>query len=128
MSDVRPRRTGEGSPPLIKVMADTAAMGEQIDVLEGRVLRLEVELASLRALVVKLGAPAPAPAPAPAAVPGRTSRRPAAGPPPLPPPPEIREGRASLSPRKASRRSIVDISETAELIESIPPPPRAPRR
>lgn len=126
MSDVRPRRTGEGSPPLIKVMADTAAMGEQIDVLEGRVLRLEVELASLRALVVKLGAPAPAPAPA--VVPGRTSRRPAAGPPPLPPPPEIREGRASLSPRKASRRSIVDISETAELIESIPPPPRAPRR
>ena len=126
MSDVRSRRTGEGSPPLIKVMADTAAMGEQIDVLEGRVLRLEVELASLRALVVKLGAPAPASAPA--AVPGRTSRRPAAGPPPLPPPPEIREGRASLSPRKASRRSIVDISETAELIESIPPPPRAPRR
>ena len=48
MSDVRPRRTGEGSPPLIKVMADTAAMGEQIDVLEGRVLRLEVELASPR--------------------------------------------------------------------------------
>ena len=118
MSDVRARRTGEGSPPLIKVMADATAMREQIDALEGRVLRLEAELSSLRALLAQLGAPAPAPTKI-------TTRRPAAGPPPLP---EIREGRASLSPRKASRRSIVDVSETAELLESIPPPPRAPRR
>jgi hypothetical protein len=120
MSDVRARRTGEGSPPLIKVMADAAAMREQIDALEGRVLRLEGELAALRAIVAKLPAPAPAPRTA--------SRRPAGGPPPLPPMPEIRDGRASAAPRKASRRSIVDVSETAELIESIPPPPRPPRR
>ncbi|CAN5869326.1 hypothetical protein BH11MYX4_BH11MYX4_09340 [soil metagenome] len=119
MSDVRARRTGEQSPPLVKVMAETTEMRAQIDALEGRVLRLEAELATMRASLAKLTAPAP-----------RPSKRPGAGvPPPLPPMTEILAGSVSTAPRKAgSRRSIVDISETAELIESIPPPPRAPRK
>ena len=122
MSDVRARRTGEQSPPLVKMMAETTEMRAQIDALEGRVLRLEAELATMRASLAKLTAPATT---AP-----RPSKRPGAGvPPPLPPMTEILAGSVSTAPRKAgSRRSIVDISETAELIESIPPPPRAPRK
>jgi len=122
MSDVRARRNGEQSPPLVKVMAEASAMREQIDALEGRVLRLESELTALRAELAKLTA-ASATAP-------RSSKRPGpAGPPPLPATPEVRTAGVSLAPRKThSRRSIVDISETAELLESIPPPPRAPRK
>lgn len=127
MSDVRSRRTGEHNAQLIKVMVDAAAMREQVDALEGRVLRLESELAALRASVGKMAAPV-----AVSIAPRPTSKRPAAmGPPPLP---AVTEARPSLQPRKpggagaGGRRSIVDISETAELLESIPPPPRAPRK
>jgi hypothetical protein len=102
MSDARSRRTGDHNPQLIKLAADAAVMREQMDALEGRVLRLEAELAAVRASAAK----------------GR--------PPPLP---TITVGKSSVPPRKAtSRRAVVDISEIAELVESIPPPPRAPRR
>jgi hypothetical protein len=105
MADARSRRPGDQNSQLTKVLADAAAMREQIDALEGRVLRLESELAAVRATVAKRAAVMPPPLPA------------------------ITVTRPSLQPRKSGgRRSIVDISEIAELVESIPPPPRAPRK
>ena len=90
---------------LAKLMADGAAMREQIDRLEARVARLEAELAPTRA------SPGPSPSP--------TKRSAAHGPPPLP--------RMSPSvpavPKSVGRRSVVDVSEIAELVESRPPPP-----
>ncbi len=118
MADARSRRTGEHSPQLIKLTLDLAAMREQIDALEGRVLRLESELATARANAAS--------APAAPAVPRPTSRRPAPlGPPPLP---VMKAAMPSIPARRVGRRSIVDISEIAELVESIPPPPRTPRK
>lgn len=122
MADARARRTGEHNPQIISLIADAAAMREQMAALEGRVLRLESELAAARANADRATMPlAPRP----------TTKRPAPlveahrGPPPLPPtvitamPP---------SRRSAGRRSIVDISEIAELVESIPPPPPRSKR
>lgn len=123
MPDARGRRTGDPSAQVIKLAADAAAMREHIDELEGRVLRLESELAVMRASVTKLTAPV-----ALSSAPRPTSRRPT---PIVPPPlPAITASRPSAPPRKAGgRRSFVDISEAAELLlESIPPPPRPPRK
>ena len=129
--DPRSRRTGEHNAQVIKLMADAVVMREQIDALEGRLLRLESELAAMRASIAKLTAPVAV------SIAPRASKRPAPlGPPPLPP---GTAARPSMQPRRpgaggasgpasGGRRSIVDISETAELLESIPPPPRAPRK
>ena len=116
MADVRTRRTGEHNTVIIKLMADARAMQDRVDALEGRMLRLETELASSRKASVK---------PATSAAPRPASRRPApGGPPPLPP---LIPGMPML-PRSVGRKSIVDISEIAELVESVPPPaPRSKR-
>lgn len=128
MADPRSRRTGEHNAEVIKLTTDAVAMRERMDALEGRVLRLEAELSTLRASLAKMAAPV-----AVSIAPRPTSKRPGAlGPPPLP---GSAPARPSLQPRKSipggaggGRRSFVDISDTAELIESIPPPPRAPRK
>ena len=126
MADARARRTGEHNPQIISLMADAAAMREQMAALEGRVLRLESELAAARANAGRATMPlAPRP----------TTKRPAPlveahrGPPPLPPT-VITAAMPSMPPsrRSAGRRSIVDISEIAELVESIPPPPPRSKR
>lgn len=98
MAEVRSKRPGELNPQLAKLVADASAMREQINKLEARVLRLETELASAR----------------------KPSKRPPphVGPPPLP--------RQSVIPKASRRRSVVDISEIAELVESMPPPPPRP--
>jgi hypothetical protein len=122
MADARSRRTGEHDPQLIALMADAASMREAMDALAGRVLRLEAELAALRA-----GQARPAAAAGVTVPPRPTSKRPAPlGPPPLP---ADVAARPSSQPRKAAgARNVVDISEIAELVDSVPPPPRAPRR
>lgn len=110
MADLRSRKTGDHNPQIVKLMMEAAAMREQIDGLEARVLRLEAEIASTRA---KPAVARPA------------SRRPAAmGPPPLP------KMMPSMPPKAVGgRRSVVDISEIAELVESVPPPaPSRPRK
>lgn len=126
MADARSRKTGEHSAQLAVVLADLVAMRAQIKALEERVVRLEAELA--------------------AAGTSRASKRPPAGPPPLP------KGTPSTMPampklpsipvttasspassrshqeRPGARKSVVDISEIAELVESIPPPVPRPRK
>ena len=120
MADSRSRKTGEHNAQLVRLMADAVAMRAQIAALEERVLRLEAEVAAGRVT---------------------GSKRPPAGPPPLPkglpqamPPmpkmpavPAAPSGGPS-SARAGGRRSIVDISEIAELVESIPPPVPRPRK
>jgi hypothetical protein len=114
MADPRSRKTGEHNPTIIKLLSDAVAMREKLEALEARVLRLEAELAT------------------------RSSKRPGpAGPPPLPKTsPSIVPKTAGTTagttgtsmpalPKTGGRRSIVDISEIAELVESMPPP--APR-
>ena len=112
MADPRSRRTGEYNAQIIKLLADAVAMRERIDALEGRVMRLEAELSVTRK------SPVPRPA----------GRRPASGgPPPLPPTGSTGPVMAPLS-KPGGRKSIVDISEIAELVDSIPPPlPRSKR-
>lgn len=115
MADARSRKTGEQNPQLIRLIADAVAMRAQLAALEERVLRLEAEVAAGRAT--------------------RGSKRPpTAGPPPLPKGPVMPKmpslpvAPASM-PKPGGRRSIVDISEIAELVESIPPPmPPRPRK
>lgn len=115
MPEPKSRKTGEHNGTLIKLTADGVAMREQLAVLEARILRLEAELATMRknaAAAVKTPRPSFAPPEAPR--PGKIS----AGPPPLPRP---TGSRSAVAPR----RSFVDISDIAELVESTPPP--APR-
>ena len=129
MADPRSRRTGEHNPQIIRLIADAAAMREHIDVLEARIARLEAEVAAGRRAGPATSAPAAAApvATAPAAM--RPSKRPAAGPPPLPSkiPPAVPAMPAAM-PKLGGRRSVVDISEIAELVESIPPPAPGPPR
>jgi hypothetical protein len=119
MADARSRKTGEHNAQLVRLIADAVAMRAQIAALEERVGRLEAEVASARA--------------------ARPSKRPPAGPPPLPKGmpstmpampkmPSIPAGPSSGMPKAGGRRSVVDISEIAELVESIPPPIPRPRK
>lgn len=112
MADARSKRTGEHSSDLVRLATDAAHMRAQLAALESRVASLEAELSTARKSV------APRPSKRPAAT-GRLV------PPPLPP-----GGGVVMpsGPRSAGRRSIVDISEIAELVESLPPPPRTPRK
>ena len=119
MADPRSRRTGEHNAQIVKLMADAAEMRDRIDMLEGRVVRLEEELSSARKSTKSVSIAAAPAAPRP------TTKRPSTGgPPPLPqmhpamPPPS----------KSGGRKSIVDISEIAELVESIPPPAPRSRR
>jgi hypothetical protein len=104
-------------------------MRDQIASLEGRVLRLESELAAVLALVSAGAAVRPSmrPSKAPAATPRPAHAAKRGGPPPLPGVGASAPGR-SIAPRAGAKRGDIDISELAELVESIPPPPRAPRR
>jgi hypothetical protein len=125
MADPRSRRTGEHNPQIVRLMADAAAMREQIDALEARIFRLEAAVAAGRKTAATPPSPSPASIP-PAATP--PSKRPAAGPPPLPKVfPTIPTMPAAMN-KAGGRRSVVDISEIAELVESIPPPAPGPPR
>jgi hypothetical protein len=126
MADPRSRRTGEHNPQIVGLIADAAAMREHIDALEARILRLEAEVAAGRRIPA---ATSPATMPPSAA---RPSKRPPLGPPPLPrvPPtvPAMPAAMPAAMSKAGGRRSIVDISEIAELMESIPPPAPGPPR
>jgi len=106
MADVRSKRTGEYNAQIVTLMADAASMREHIAALEARIVRLESAAASARKATSVAAPPRPAPP---------------VGPPPLP---KIKPA----IPKPVSRRSVVDISEIAELVESIPPPPPRSRR
>lgn len=133
MADVRTKRTGEYNAQIVTLMADAASMRDHIAALEARIVRLESAAASARKATSVAAPPRPAPAPppmppaapspAPAPSAERSSKRPPApvGPPPLP-------KMMPAIPKPVSRRSVVDISEIAELVESIPPPPPRSRR
>jgi hypothetical protein len=120
MAEPKGRKTGEHNALILKLMADAAAMREHIDSLEGRILRLEAELAAMRkGSTVAQPSKAPPRVSMPPAEAPRPSKRPL-GPPPLP-----RITGSMTSVRPGGRRSFIDISDTAELLESMPPP--APR-
>ena len=88
MVEPKSRKTGEHNALIVKLIADGAAMREQLGALEARVLQLEA-----------------------------ASKRP----PPLP-----RPTGSTAAVKPVGRRSVVDISEIAELVQSMPPPlPRA---
>ena len=113
MAEPRSKRTGEHNAEIVKLLTDAASMRERMQALEARVLRLEAELAS-----AKNSARPPAPT---SIAPRPSTKRPAGGgPPPLPSPSMM-----PVIPKQSGRRSVVDISEIAELVESMPPP--APR-
>ncbi|MDB4937045.1 MAG: hypothetical protein JWP87_4017 [Labilithrix sp.] len=112
MADPRTRKTGEHNANLVKLIADGVAMRERIEALEARVARLEAELA---------------------ARPSATKRPAPVGPPPLPKMPSVAPRPSSGAsmpalPKSSGRRSVVDISEIAELVDSIPPPAPRPRK
>jgi hypothetical protein len=121
------RKTGEHNADTVKLIADAVAMREQIASLEGRVLRLESELAAVLALVSAGAAVAVRPSKAPPGIPRPAHAAKRGGPPPLPGVGAAAAGR-SIAPRAGAKRGDIDISELAELVESIPPPPRAPRK
>jgi hypothetical protein len=116
MSEPKSRKTGEHNALIVKLMADGAAMREHIDALEARMLRLEAEVANLRKAAAAPSKAAPRASILPAEPP-RASKRPIAGPPPLP-----RITAAMNAVKAGGRRSFVDISDIAELVESMPPP------
>ena len=119
MVEPKSRKTGEHNGNIIKLMADAVAMRAQIDGLEARILRLEAELATLRNTAdtsTKAPPRASLPVSADSLRPGK--RGGAGGPPPLP---RITGSMGAVG----GRRSFVDISDIAELVESMPPP--APR-
>ena len=120
-------RTGDHSD-MVRLANEASALREQVGTLEERIQRIETELALvLEHVGVRLTI---RPSKLPPGV--RTSKRPPrVGPPPLPP----IEGGArskSIAPKsiapKGRKSQTIDISEIAELVESLPPPPRAPRR
>jgi hypothetical protein len=123
------RKTGEHNADTVKMMADAVAMRERIVALEARVLRLESELTAVLALVGGGAAVSVTarPSKGPPAVPRPPNTAKRGGPPPLPGAGAAPPAR-SLVPRAGAKRGDIDISELAELVESIPPPPRAPRR
>jgi hypothetical protein len=119
MAEPKGRKTGEHNGNIVKLMADGIAMREQLDALEARILRLEAELATLRksAAAAEKGPRISLP---PTEAP-RPGKRGGLGPPPLP--------RITGSmPAVGGRRSFVDISDIAELVESLPPPPPRPKK
>jgi hypothetical protein len=117
MAEPRGRKSGEDNVPMAKLIADGAAMREQIDALEARMLRLEAEVATMRKSAAA-AQKAPRVSIPPAANAPRPSKRPGPlGPPPLP------RLTGSMGAVKGGRRSFVDISDIAELVESMPPPP-----
>jgi len=121
MAEPKSRKTGEHNGLIVKLMAEGAAMREHIDALEARMLRLEAEVATMRKSAPATPKAPPRATVPPAAPPRPASKRPGGlGPPPLP---RITGSMAAAKP--AGRRSVVDISDIAELVESMPPP--APR-
>ncbi len=117
MAEPKSRKTGEHNGNIVKLMADGIAMRAQIDGLEARILRLEAELANLRQSAAVAENTAPRALPPPEAP--RAGKRGSVRPPPLP------RMTGSMAAVTGSRRSFVDISDIAELVESMPPP--APR-
>ena len=103
MAEPRSRRTGEHNAEIVKLLADAAQMRTRLAALESRVEKLEKELASARKGTVA-GARAPV------------------VPPPLP-----RMSAAPPLPKSTGRKSVVDISEIAELVDSLPPPTQPSR-
>jgi hypothetical protein len=124
MAEPKSRKTGEHNGLIVKLLADGAAMREQIDALEARMLRLEAEVATMRK---EAAAAVPAKAPPRVSIPPaeapRPSKRPGAGPPPLP------RLTGSMGAVKPGRKSMsIDISDIAELVESMPPPAPRPKK
>ncbi len=111
----RSRKTGEHNPQIVRLIADAAAMREQIAALEERVLRLEAEVAAGRARASKR--PPPGPPPLPKTMPALPTMPPISG---------MAAGMTTKATTRGGRKSIVDISEIAELVDSIPPPAPAP--
>ena len=110
MAEPKSRKTGEHNLLVMKLTAEGVAMREQIDGLEARMLRLEAEVATMRKNV---------------AVAPRASKRPGAGPPPLP---RLTGSMGAVAPARKVSMSSIDVSEIAELVESLPPPvPRSKR-
>jgi hypothetical protein len=102
MAEPKGRKTGEHNALIVKLIADGAAMREQIGALEARLRKLEAQMATTSTSTST----------------GTAGNK---QPPPLPRP----VGPVAAA-KLGGRRSVVDISEIAELVESIPPPiPRA---
>ena len=114
MAEPRSRRTGEHNAQIVKLQVEAAQMRAQLVALEARVERLEAELKAARK---GTGAGAG----------GGTPGAKVVVPPPLPP--TVRHSMPSL-PKSTGRKSVVDISEIAELvIDSTPPATtRSPRK
>lgn len=126
------RRTDEFNKDVIELRMELAKMRATVTALEERVAVLERDLAAAR------GGKTPAPPlSSPSGIPrpgAPTIKKPtkSAGPPPLPgmPPnmPALPKS-AATSSKHPGKRSYVDISEIAELVDSVPPPPtRGTRR
>ncbi len=130
MADPRSRKTSEHNAQLVGLVADAVAMRAQIAALEKRVQRLEAELAASRVSVNK--APGAGPPPLPKGPQGAAATGAAPAIPrtaALPKMPAVAPAPAGATSARGSRRSVVDISEIAELVDSIPPPPSArPRK
>lgn len=139
MAESRTKRTGEHDADVLKLAADSAMMRERLAALEARVAMLEAEVSALRGGAAASTATPSRPGSASATI-ARPSKRPPAPsastsggrmPPPLPPGGGMPVGtsRVAMPPSaKGGRRSVVDISEIAELVESMPPPPHSPRK
>lgn len=124
MAEPKSRKTGEHNLLIVKLTVEGAAMREQIDSLEARMLQLEAEVAAMRKDAAAANRAEPRASAAPA-VATRASKRPGAGPPPLP---GLTGSMAALPPVRRMSMNSIDVSEIAELVESMPPPaPRSKR-
>jgi hypothetical protein len=103
MAEPRSRRSEEHNQDLTKLLADSAMMRQRLEALEKRVIKLEAELAAARK------SPTP---------------RPSKRPPPLPlvDVPVGLPARMPPIPKSSGPKGVVDISEIAELVDSVPPP------
>lgn len=110
MAEPKSRKTGEHNLLVMKLTAEGVAMREQIDGLEARMLRLESEVATMQKNV---------------AVAPRASKRPGAGPPPLP---RLSGSMGAVPQGRKMSMSSIDVSEIAELVESLPPPVPRPKK
>ncbi len=115
MAESRGRRTDEFNKDLILLRAELLQMQKKVAALEARVVTLEQALEAARgdAPVKKKSIKPPGPPPIPG-MPATMPALPKPGPPAKSPP---SKGATSIS-----KRSFVDISEIAELVDSVPPP------
>jgi hypothetical protein len=122
------RKTDEFNKDVIELRMELAKMRATVTALEERVSILERDLVAARGAKAAPAAPTSMPGgiPRPGAAALKKSSK---GPPPIPGMPATMPALPKTMSKHPGKRSYIDISDVAELVDSVPPPPtRGSRR